>query len=285
MKVSRHSDAGSFLSAVEDFLCLNEAENNLIIGISRLLKKEPDRYGTPPYFATVEDGSTVVAAALRTPPHNLLVAGAMESALGMVLADAMEADASIPGVYGPKASSRVVAEAWKARTGGTIRLTSEDRVHQLDRVTFPPPAPGRLRLAVEQDARLISEWMTVFKGETGAVMDTSEEKTRKAISRGRGYLWEDGKPKAMVIWGRETKNSACISGVFTPAANRNRGYASNAVAALSQKLLDDGWKFTVLFTQLSNPVSNSIYAKIGYRPVSDFDTWKFEAGEKGNKGG
>ena len=51
---------------------------------------------------------------------------------------------------------------------------------------------------------------------------------------------------------------------------RGRGYASNCVAALTQKMLDQGRKFCFLYTDLSNPTSNKIYQQIGYRPVCDW---------------
>jgi predicted GNAT family acetyltransferase len=34
-------------------------------------------------------------------------------------------------------------------------------------------------------------------------------------------------------------------------------------------MLDRGMDFCFLFTDLSNPISNSIYAQIGYVPVTD----------------
>ena len=40
--------------------------------------------------------------------------------------------------------------------------------------------------------------------------------------------------------------------------------------------LDGGKKFTALFTNLANPTSNSIYQKIGYRPLGDIDVYRFE---------
>ncbi len=63
--------------------------------------------------------------------------------------------------------------------------------------------------------------------------------------------------------------------VYTPPELRGKGYATNCVAALSQKLLDDGYKFCSLFTDLSNPTSNDIYSKIGYNPIADFIVYDF----------
>jgi predicted GNAT family acetyltransferase len=42
------------------------------------------------------------------------------------------------------------------------------------------------------------------------------------------------------------------------------------VASLSALLLQRGFELCVLYTDLSNPTSNSIYSGIGYRPVRDF---------------
>ncbi len=67
-----------------------------------------------------------------------------------------------------------------------------------------------------------------------------------------------------------------VSLVYTPRALRGRGYASACVAALSQQLLDAGWQFCALFTDLANPTSNDIYQRIGYRPVCDFNEYDFE---------
>jgi predicted GNAT family acetyltransferase len=64
--------------------------------------------------------------------------------------------------------------------------------------------------------------------------------------------------------------------VYTPPSRRGRGYASACVAALSAMLLGGGRRFCYLFTDLANPTSNRIYAKIGYRPVCDVDVYRFE---------
>jgi predicted GNAT family acetyltransferase len=75
---------------------------------------------------------------------------------------------------------------------------------------------------------------------------------------------------------RITPHGACIGPVYTPVERRCRGYAPALTAALSQHILDGGKQFVTLFTNLANPTSNSIYMKIGYTPVCDFDRYHFE---------
>ena len=74
---------------------------------------------------------------------------------------------------------------------------------------------------------------------------------------------------------RPTSHGIAVSLVYTPRELRNCGYASACVAALSQQLLDAGWEFCTLYTDLANSTSNSIYQRIGYRPVCDSNEYHF----------
>ena len=73
-----------------------------------------------------------------------------------------------------------------------------------------------------------------------------------------------------------TPNGIRIGPVYTPPEQRGHGYASACTATLSQMMLDSGYRYCFLFTDLSNPTSNSIYQKIGYRPVIDIDRYIIE---------
>ncbi len=44
-------------------------------------------------------------------------------------------------------------------------------------------------------------------------------------------------------------------------------------------MLAEGREFCSLFTDLSNPTSNSIFQKIGYRPVCDVAEYRFGPGD------
>ena len=89
-------------------------------------------------------------------------------------------------------------------------------------------------------------------------------------------LWDDRGPVSTAMWTRPTPNGVTINGVYAPGARRSRGYASACVAALSQRMLDEGREFCCLYTDLSNPTSNDIYLSIGYQPVCDSDDYLFE---------
>ena len=59
--------------------------------------------------------------------------------------------------------------------------------------------------------------------------------------------------------------------VYTPGEQLSRVYASACVAALSQRMLDEGRTFRCLYADISNRTPNDIYMSIGYEPVCDPD--------------
>ena len=63
--------------------------------------------------------------------------------------------------------------------------------------------------------------------------------------------------------------------VYTPPENRKRGYASVCVARLSKRIRDEGQR-CILYTDLGNPVSNSVYRRIGYSAVAEAIQYRFE---------
>src|SRR5690606_19300246 len=135
---------------------------------------------------------------------------------------------------------------------------------------------GILRLADENDLEFVAQGMYDFEIDTGLNDAPNKEKCYEAIRNRLPekniFLWEDkGKVVSMAAKSRPTQNGATVNLVYTPKELRKKGYATSCVAALSQHLLDSGYKFCSLFTDLANPISNSIYMKIGYKPVGDYD--------------
>jgi len=61
-------------------------------------------------------------------------------------------------------------------------------------------------------------------------------------------------------------------------------YASAATAAVSERALAAAAEEILLDTDLANPVSNSIYQRIGYRPVEDRAVLLFSPGTNRAKG-
>src|SRR5688500_10942587 len=102
LELIRYDDAGDFLEVAGDYLVAREAEHNLILGISGRLRSAQLLFGSSPYFAAVLKDGEVVGAALRTPPHNLVLSELVHArAVDLLMADVAVEFPDLPGVLGP----------------------------------------------------------------------------------------------------------------------------------------------------------------------------------------
>jgi predicted GNAT family acetyltransferase len=126
---------------------------------------------------------------------------------------------------------------------------------------------------------VLNEWARAFVAEAipGDPNVDVRSMVERMIEAQQLLVWENGGLVSMAAATRPTPNGCSISFVYTPTAQRSRGYASACVAELSQRLLDSGKSFCALFTDLANPTSNGIYQRIGYQPGGDFREIRFVA--------
>lgn len=283
MDIHRYDTADEFLEHAGEFLAAREAEHNLILGLSARLRHEPLVYGEPPYLAVMADGGEVVAAALRTPPHNLVLSEIDDrEALEPLAGDVRQVFESLPGVVGPKGHVEEFATAWKAATGAQGHCALAQRIFRAETVEQPDGVAGRMRPYEDADRELAIRWTDEFVAEALPVSSPQPESSAGFVEQrqndpdgGFGF-WDDGEAVSMAGFGGPTPNGIRVGPVYTPPELRGRGYASALTAALTQELLDGGRRFCFLFTDLANPTSNRIYQRIGYRPVTDVDQWSFE---------
>jgi predicted GNAT family acetyltransferase len=287
MRNKTYQSAAEFLSFVQRPLESNEAANSLMLGILFQLQRldetgEAPSYSmsAPPFLCRVTDAGELVMAAVMTPPHNLVVYGhraELDSAAALIARHLQEEQRPLPGVLGPSGSAHAFVEAWLSCSGQGAKKAMAQRIYELRAVTPPPPTPGEFREATAADLDLLTDWIGRFQREAMGQRTSRAREIAQTKLRDRDfYLWEDGGPVSMAAKARPTRHGISIGAVYTPPEFRRRGYATACVAHLSQFLLDAGWQFCALFTDLSNSTSNAIYQKIGYRPVCDFDEFHFE---------
>jgi predicted GNAT family acetyltransferase len=278
VELTRFDDVEEFLAAAGDFLVAREAEHNLLLGVSQNVRDTPDAFTAPPYFATVTEGDQVVAAALQTPPFQLVLSEIDDAAAIPVLADDL-VDRDLPGAVGPVEHVRAFMNERTARGAPPARLTTSERIFQLTAVTAPRRVPGHARIAEPADRALVATWLDAFMREAleDEPSDIEAVTDRWLSRRGRTlHLWEDGEVVSLAGVGARTPNGVRIGPVYTPPEARNRGYATALVASISQGELDAGSRFCFLFTDLANPTANHIYQAIGYEPVRDVDMWRHD---------
>jgi len=281
LTVERHGDAERFLEIAQPWLLEAEVENNLPLGmaLSWRGREAPD---APLYWATVHDKNRVVGCACRTPPHPLVLSRVPAAAIAPLVEDVSRVYSSLDGVSGPTAEAEAFARAWVARHGGTAKTRFRMSLQELTRVSFSGSLPpGSLRKATEADLPLACEWVDEYGRDVGLPNAAPQGMAQRLIDRGLLFLWVDGgSPRSMAASSRETRSGCAINTVYTPPQFRGLGYATAAVATLSDALLKDGRRFCCLYTDLANPTSNAIYAKIGYRPIRDDVEIDLEASER-----
>ena len=108
VNVLQHKTAGEFLKRAGEWLERAEAENNLILGVSKYFEINEGPTDVNPYFLTVEDGM-LLGAALMTPPRHLIISRMPDPAL-MALTDYFLKEViAVPGVVGPKSMAQQFA--------------------------------------------------------------------------------------------------------------------------------------------------------------------------------
>lgn len=284
--IHTYKDPHAWYTRVEPFLLQREAEHNLMFGLSHILRHTPEIY--PDFYLAVvtDDRETIIGVALQTRPHNIILSHFTDDNAVKRLAESIYSHVSLlSGVTGAPAEVAIFSSVWHKLSGQLYRVDMPQKIYALTAVIPPRPVAGGIRPATPADIDLLTNWHIGFVRD--ALHDdnpdpkdsrTWAERTFEFKQR-RLFLWEiDGQPAALVGVTGPTPHGIRIGPVYTPPELRGKGYASAAVAAVSQMLLDEGRKFTFLYTDALNPTSNKIYMAIGYEYVCESVMMKFEIG-------
>ena len=219
MKPRRYESAAEFIKRARGPLEEQEAANNLIIGIPARAAEQPGIYGEHPiYLATVDEGERLIAAAVRTPPHHLVVYSTRDAdpePLRLILDDLLEFAAGYPpespaaqisGVNAHSATALAFAQLWAERTGRPYQPGMSLRIYELRDVLPPQNVPGRLRPVDESELDLLTEWVYSFNVDCHLPL-LDRERTRELATRylagGNIFFWElAGQPVSMAGRGR-----------------------------------------------------------------------------------
>jgi GNAT superfamily N-acetyltransferase len=286
-------DVAGFLAAAGECLWRERARNTVLLTVSEQLRVNPARYFSPadtgesadrdrrPLFGWWTDQADVVSGAfLQTPPHPLLLT-AVPPGVAADLATAL-AGRPLSGVNGHVAAAQAFAATWRAaHPSRKVTVERRLRLYRLGELAWPDPAPdGTLRVAADADVPLLTDWFTAFADEVHD-MDAGQDQTadvRDKLSYGGALIWEaDGRPVSVACVTRQVVKMIRIGPVYTPPGFRGRGYASAVTAEASRRAREAGAEEVLLYTDLANPTSNSIYQRIGYRAVEDRVVLAFSA--------
>lgn len=262
-------DVAKFLSVAGDFVHSRTDLHTMLLSSLASMRNAPRPQGE--LFGWWEDGA-VTAAFVWTPPFLLALSslpdGAEEELAELVAADPRTA----ANLMTDERSARAFAAAWSQHTGLGTHTRLASRLFRLDALTPPGPKPrGRSRLATQADRPLLTDWYTAFTKEAGDMPADPTTFVDERLAYSGWTLWEvDGRPVSMAGITRSVSGMARITPVYTPPAERGQGYGAAVTAAVSAAAQSSGTPDVLLFTDVTNPVSNRLYTRIGFRPVDDF---------------
>ncbi|WPU66613.1 GNAT family N-acetyltransferase [Peredibacter starrii] len=281
IEVVRDESVNTFLDEAGPLLYQNEPTNSLILGVAEgMLRSAPK---IPPLLLRVLDNGQTISAAIQNRPSNLILSNGTLEGMEELSQFLHQLGASIPGVVGPSKEVEFFAKSWSILANQNIEFGMYQKLYKLEQVIHPTQVSGSLRTIMPSEVDLVTKWMLGFAAESLPPAERHDESywkefAEKTISNQFAHCWVvNDVPVALACISRPTLNGITINGVYTPVEYRKKGYASHAVARLSQKMLDSGKKFCVLYTDLANPTSNKIYQDIGYKEESDSKFYNFKA--------
>ncbi|UFT99013.1 GNAT family N-acetyltransferase [Radiobacillus kanasensis] len=276
MRVIYTKDIKEFSKQIEPLLLRKESCNNLMLGI---LEREKDMPSEHLVMGLVRKGQQYVYGFLQTPPHDFVLPDIdVEGDVCLaIIRSITEQKLALPGIIGPRRVADTFVRGWEQTTNRKATVHMEQLIYQLDKVENADRAQGNLCIAGQEHNDLLVQWIKQFGKEANepSLQDRAESLVNQFLENRSIYVWEvNGKPVSMANQSRKTKNGTTINAVYTPDEQKRKGYASACVAALSQKLLEEGHRFCALYTDQANPTSNRIYQKIGYKVVGDSIVYK-----------
>jgi predicted GNAT family acetyltransferase len=277
LEVEATTDPRAALLACRPYLEAEPAERNVMLTLlhDRMATGTEGRY----WWVLDRRGGAhggLAGVAVQTPLNMFVGISRMSpEALDALVPVVVEAAADLPGVVGEAGTVAAFAGRFATLRKVGAEPVEGQRLYRLGTLVPPVGVPGTLRLAEAREVAIAEDWGTGFDRDTGDGHDGAAI-SRALLAAGRLYFWEvDGRPVATISRQVSVAGTARLSFVYTPPEHRRRGYAAACTAALSRLCLDTDATSCVLFTQLSNPTSNSVYQRIGFEPLMDILNYRF----------
>jgi GNAT superfamily N-acetyltransferase len=273
LKVLFNEDPAFVLSRAGVFLSSRPVLHNLVLSIlhARVAHGDRGRY----WMAS--QGDNAVGVVVQSPLTFPATLTPMEPAVATAMADAItEASIALPGINGEAATAAIFAGQWGERSKSAATPFQGNRLYELLEIGEVPDIEGKLRQAGPKERSLMILWARAFQREIGESDDDTELRVDRGLAAGQLWLWDlGGETVSMAVSREPILGVVRLSGVYTPPEKRKHGYAKACVHALSKQLGDAGYR-CILYTDLGNPTSNSIYRRIGYRAVAEALRYRFE---------
>ncbi|MET7674253.1 GNAT family N-acetyltransferase [Streptomyces seoulensis] len=278
-------DVGDFLARAGGFLRGRAAEHVMqLTWAERVRVRGAGAFGRAPVFGVLEEEGQVSGTFYHLPPRALGLSPLTPAQAESLAVRLSELGHSPASVGADQDTAAAFAEAWQRHTGVTARLRDvRVRLYRLGTLTPPDPRPeGRARVLGEGDLGQAAFWCGEFAKSVGEDVTVDAESWASTRYADKRYtLWEtpDGTPVSIAGMNPLIGGQIQVDVVYTPAHLRGHGYAAAVSAEVTRAALAAGAREVVLFADRSNPTSNALYQRLGYRRLSDWSGYDFASGE------
>jgi len=272
INVTFSEDPAWVLSIARELLTSQPVLHNMIHSLlhARIAYREPGR------FWVGACGDKIVAVVFQSPLTFAADLTPMDPNVAAAIVDAIaDAGIALPGVSGEAATAASFAGQWTERCKSAAIPFQGQRIYEFLDWGDRTAVRGRLRKAISDDRSLMVSWTRAFQDEIGVHLTDPEILVDRWLRAGQLWLWDDGQTMSMAVGREPVAGVVRVSGVYTPPAFRRHGYATACVQGLSESIREAGYR-CILYTDLGNPASNSIYRRIGYRAIAEALRYRFE---------
>ncbi|WP_330175067.1 GNAT family N-acetyltransferase [Streptomyces sp. NBC_01498] len=275
-------DIGDFLDRAGGFLRSRPGMHVMqLTWAERVRTRGAGAFGAEaPLFGLLERNGEVHATFYRLAPRGCGLSPLTPEQADSLAARLAALGQPLPSVSADHGTATAFADAWQRHTGAAPKLRDTRLVlYRLGTLTPPrPPPAGRGRVLGERDHEQVMFWCGEFAkavGEDVSIDATTWAGTRFADKR--YTLWEtpDGTPVSVAGMNPLIGGQIQVDIVYTPARLRGHGYAAAVTAEVSRAALAAGARDVVLFADRSNPTSNALYRRLGYRTLADWAAYDF----------
>ncbi|MDD3958200.1 MAG: GNAT family N-acetyltransferase [Candidatus Izemoplasmatales bacterium] len=269
MKITPYLSARLMLEDCESFLLENKYMNNLMLGILHRIKDDEVTYGD--LYLKVEDGTHALVLCMSG-LYLILYANSVADAIYEAAVNYLiDHKVEFPGIVGPVDMCEAFKMAYTKITHKTMRVHMNQRIYVNTTLIKASRLKGDIEMPRNADRPILKQWMSDFYIMVGEKPseDIVEKKLMDIIDHQSLFVYRHhGEIVTMAGFSRPFKQTVSLAYVYTPEKHRGKGFATHCVERLTEWLLAR-YEGVTLYTDLSNPVSNNIYQKIGYRPVGD----------------
>lgn len=273
MKIKSFENINDFLRITEELLLQNESFYNLKLGLSGAIQNKNIEVTNPMYFALFNN-EVLVGCALRTHADKPLAISKMpKAATERLIKSLTEQKIALGGVIGEVETANYFKDIWLKEHPLTCKLNIHLGIYETKEI-ITPKEKAEIMLATQDQRSVVFEFVKGFSIDCFPAREHKDEEIEKICTRHINnkslYLLKNnqGEIVSMAANTRGSENGGTISLVYTPPKLRGKGYGSLVTAKVSEIVLKEK-KFTNLFTDLTNPTSNSIYQKIGYKMIGE----------------